>query len=1401
MLVSPAGIAAILTKAPMALVVVVAVALACAAANWARGQDQEIDFKTRIDNTTKEAEQARSEGDYERVEQLRLQRWDIAKEWEARFPKSTSPWVLAFQTLRDTDGEADAIRPNKKSPGMVNQLRYKEAAEKLRETWKIILAAPNKADYMPGEVASRFFEVAQQALSCYRDAMDESSANLVATKDELIDALEAAKQKDPCCLLADPMLQYLKPARQDEVFLRAEARKDFSSRQQALVAISHPLIAPAAGQTEQADVPVMPWHGPAELAKATNLKQLLQDLDYADMLRQAWFLYYGKELQYILPGHILKGRDALGQPFEFLYGRYFVCQLEDAKGQLRTAYLFINEKNEWEHRYLELLWRTPTREELEAEPLLREKQVLIEGLPVKATWKMDGRDYSLREYPAYGTEQLLRFNMQQLCVKNSGKVPRMKATPTRNDQRAILDIEAEEQKVLFTTPRLKVFLLNLLAKNDITKHPLAEMLRQRKQAEWKDEKLLAKPDDTSPLTSPFNPLLLILDADRREISPHFFQKVGKSPYLELEDGRELAFELGDVEGAPRCSVSFPGVTAYMPLSYRAVPLIAVTASPMGGAFFELLIKAGYNEDDANKELRKCLETSTYIPRSFERQIRARVAARQKAAGQPFKKNTDINYATELAEMLREAGWDGTGVTGSPPILAKEIDLVYFVYGFTYLRDLRHNWIYNRGLHYPLAIDASAGTERDKTLRKNYPWEFRAPDGKEQIESSQVYSWDAYKQIDNSVLDEHLIKCIAYHPCFAGLESYRSQLKNLRLHPEDQMPAYLQTSGTNPDADKRPDWDPDKLQLSHAVARWICAEDKEQVTTLNNLHNGYRRRILKSIFSNREVARNLHALSENRDTSGESLQNIQAVEKQYEDSVKEYEKQTAPLIALQLESARYFARLAFFHRAVVYYNDLLSQLYARVDSNPFATLLADSSSVATTDSAQRFASRVESWVLGQQLLLTVQLELGGVLHAAGLGDSARQLWQAVVDGDELLVQPAVQQARLFTESYGLRLGAQVDNAVIYTADTAALAKKALGRFGLDAGWRTIPNQQPAGQAPIKQALRVVRDVMAAQAQKGLGGVAAAEKRDLEQAIERLTKSDTLDFTTWLEVKKMLSPRPALALRCAAPVSPARACPFTYIGNGAGASQTGFIQPVIEEIVANANANQILGWCGGNAEPGANDADVNACYLIGWYWLDVGDKPRARGAFMTLARSLRARAARQKDAAKQMTDELSAFHAILYASSVLQSLPGARGLKADFTRALSLPMAFWEQKWFAGGQYGPHGSGARQKAEALATEIQGLISRDAAAWRGDRYYFPDYACQLGTVPDFLAHEALESPNLFKKLEPSGEELAEKGAAAAEEDRWSLISPEQVDWFFENLKLNEEIDEGLVFLGEEE
>jgi hypothetical protein len=1383
-------IAGIVTRALIRPTFVLTLILACTLSTQSCGQDG--DFEKRIRDTTKEAEQARAEADYEKVEQLRLARWDIAKEWEAASPKSTSIWVLAFRTLREIDGEADAIRPNKKSPGMVNQLRYKDAARKLRDAWKEIVASSDDDESLPGEVAVRFSEVAQQAVSCYRDALDEESENLVATKDEIISCLESAAGRDPCCLLALPMLQYLKPASQEEVFLRAEARPDFSSRQQSLVAISHPLITPASGQqAEQDHIPVMPWHAPAEFAKANNLKQLLQDLDYADLLRQSWVQISGGQVQYIIPGHILKGRDALGQPFEFYYGRYFICQVEDADGQLRTAFLFINEKNCWEHRFLELLWRTPTREELDAEPTLREKQILMESLPVKAAWKMDGLDYSIREYPVYGTEKLIRFFMQQFCIKDSEKLTRMKASPTRNDQAALLKLEGERQKVLFTTARLKTALLKLKNTNDITKHPLVEVLRQRKQAEWSDVELAAKPDEDSPQASPFNPLLLVVDGDRREICPEFFQEEGGRPYLRLDNGQELTFDLGDDEGSPRCSVAYPGVTAYMPLSYRAVPLIAVTASPMGGAFFNLLIKAGYSQADAIQELRKCLDNRFYIPSNFEKQIRIRVASRAKSKG-------SMDYASELAEMLKEGGWGGEGITGSPPVFAAEIDAVYFVYGFTYLRDSRRNWIYNRGLHYPLAIDDAAGRGPDRSLLIDYPWEFRAPDGKGRIEASQIYSWDAYEQIDNNILDEHLVKCIAYHPCFAGLETYRAQLEKMRIHPVDQRPAYLEQFESTKKQNKRPDSNSGDLSLSHAVARWVCIKD-DQDATLNNLHNGYRERVLKSIFANAGVVSQLRDLAKMRESPTAVVESIASAEKQYSESVNAYEKATLPLIALQLESARYYARQAFFHRSVVYYNDLLSQLYARVDSNPFAMLLRDSSSVATTDSARRFASGVESWVLGQRLLLTVQLELGGVLHAAGLHESARQLWQAVIDGDELLVQPAIKQAQVFTESYGLRLGEQARKAAGYTHDTALLAKEALDRRRLGVKWRAVPKLQPAELADIRADLKTVRGCMETQALKGLGGLAATDKRDLEQAIERITKSKSLDFATWLEVKKMLSSRPALALRCAAPISPARACPFKYAGEANGAGLTGFVQQPIEAVVADADAKRILDWCGGRAEPGADDTDVESCYLVGWYWVDVDDKPRARDAFMALARALRVRAARQKDLAKQMTDELSAFHAILYASSVIQSLPGARGLKTDFTRALSLPLAFWEQKWFAGGQYGPHGSGARQKAETLASEIQALISQDAAAWRSDRYYFPDYACQLGTVPDFLVHEAIESPNLFKKLEPGGEELAEKGAAASDEDDWALIKPEEVTSFFENLRVNEEVEEDVVFLGD--
>jgi hypothetical protein len=1398
--------------AVVALLAALFVAVVLGSNSYAK--EPEADFADRITRLTEEAARERQRGNYERVEQLRRDRWIVASEWEATSPDDQSIWIKAFRAIRAVDGEASAVRPNKKSPGLVNQLRYKEAADALRAVWQEIVASAPKDRHIPGEVAVRLFEVTQQALSCYRDATDETSENFVAKKPELFAALELADARDPCCIVATPMLQLLKPAREDEVFLRAEVRSDFSARQQKLVAISHPLIQRAAGKDpENFDTPVMPWHAPTELAKAANMSQLLGELDYADLLRQSWLSKKGQAIQYIIPGHIFKGRDSLGQPFEFYYGRYFICQVEDKKGRPRTAFMFINKAGKWEHRFLELLWRTPSREELEAEPGLREKQALMESLPITAAWKMGDQAYSIREYPAFGTGELIRLFLQQLCVTDSGRFPRMKAAPLKNDQDAVLDLESTRQDILFTTPFLKELLLKLKAKNDQTRHPLVELLRQRKTSEWRE--LEPKPEDEkSPLSSPLNPLLLVLDGDRREVSPSFFRAEGKPPYLKLDTGQDLQFDLSDNEGAPSCYVKYPGLTAYMPLSFRGVPLPLITGSPMGQAFFKLLLQAGYSEQEVQEQLRECLDNPTYIPDKFQKQFRARLKSKANAAA-GAKRQAPPNAAAEFTEMLRETGWDAKSIFPPPVILSREMALVYTIYGFTYIRDTRGNWVYNKSLNYPFKPDGSADGGKDASLLDDYPWEFRARDGRQRIETSQIYSWPAYQQLERNVVDEHLIKSVAYHPCFAGMERFGDALELTRVHPQDQRPAYLEsapdskqeTAGNRKFQQKFGSVAATDFLLTRAVAGWLCSDKEDQKVTLNNLHNGYAQRLVGSLDADKSVAEAFHKLTEKRNSAAGNLTNeeyktldkeIRNAEEAYAKAVEAYEEKSGPLLALQLESARYYAKQAFLHRAIVFYNDLLVQLHARESTSPFAAFLRGTSGVATTESARRFAVEVDNWVSGQRLLLTVQLELAGVLHAAGLEESARQVWQAIVDAHELLLKPSIDQARQFAESYGLRLSAQADKAAADAAESSRLAGEALARIRQRDSWRVLPTKQPKEQEAVTKDLRTIRDCMDRQALQG--SLTVADKRDLEQAIERVGSGSGFDFSTWLEAKKILRPRPALALQSTAPISPVRACPFTYVSEAGGASGAGFSQPVLDSVIAEADATRIAEWCGKADDAiAADDSAANHCYLVAWYWLDMDKKPQARDAFMTLARILRARAAQEKDQTKKLTDELSAFHAVLYASSVLQSSPGASGLKADFTRSLSLPLAFWEQRWFASGNYGPHGSGARRAAEFLSNEVQELISRDTAAWRRDRYFFPDYACELGSVPDYLAYQAIYSPRLFKKLEPGGKELAAKGAAAADEDRWPLITLEEVRQFFDELKLNEKVDKEVVHLRE--
>ena len=1283
----------------------------------------------------------------EKVEEKRRQRWEAILKTAAAQGTSGSLWLKAYAAIRDVDGPEDVDDiADLQSVGLLNELKYKAACDRLRLSWREMIGATDGP--VLGEVAVRFFEVAQQAKSCYQNALDPGSPNEVATRAELIEALKVADARDPCCIMARPLMLYLSRPDPKEAFLRAEVRHDFKARQSPLVAISHPLILPVAvggqpGKAEKVDAPVMPWHAIVALDKAISLESLLKDLDYTQTLSPE--TVRGNS---VMPGSILSGSDALMQPFNLIYGRFLVGHAIDKRGRQRSVIMFLNDKQVWEYRYLELLWRRPTEEQLDAIRSLRGKAELINAHAPRMTWQLGNEEFSLYDYPIGATEQLMRDSIQKFCVRSIEAFTKLKFKPNANATDSVWKLAAPEtsQQTIRTSPKVLNKLAALTQADDVTKHALIELMN----------------DPT------LNPLMIVSDGDKAVITPSFiYDEHDKCPpYLVLDDGNRLVFSVdGNDEASPCCWVDYDGARAVMPLSIQAVPKAILLGTPIGKAFVGLLQDAGYTEKESLAEIRGALaKGDSGPPRKFMKMLSSRVKAQNKTP------------QVVVAEMLAEKGWQG----------GSRLDLVLYdlfqTYGFRYVRDLRGNWMINRNLMENAGL-ASPQAEKFKA----YPFDYRTKDGKQRIDIVQMYSLNEYQQLNASIHSEHLTNLLRFHPCLPVLELVKQNDKAA----VNRIPKYLKSDSNS--LIRNPN---EKVYVTSPVARWMVRDDELQQKTLSNLYICYSQQLSNMTSENQWIERVCEWRKEiqitrmhDRTPDQESAWTADAAwkAKLYNECVKNRMEYFEPLLGIQLESARNYARRKYFHKAIVFYNDFLVQLYPFDDAAAVSLTFAG---VPTTEQGQLYVADLERLISNQMLMMTAQVELGGTLNAGGLHSSAFFIWQRISDDHKYFLVPSLKISKALLESYGLRLSERAQEAVGQIDSTVRLARDALIKYGAKTDWRVVSGGVRGGDVEAAIELRIA-GILAALTLDNDGGLSAKAQATIVRDLNAVLSERTLSFRQWLELKKGLLIRPGLAFRSKGVLSPWLACPQVYD------EASGFESAVID-VLESTTADQVVAWCG-KPLPEANQEllAARASFLMGWYWMDRGELSLGRAAIINL---VNVELGAEKVAGRPMeglVHEFNAYGALIFAQSIIEFLPGLSGYKVDFSSLLLGQLTDLEKRWFASGGHGPHAAEKRLELHSRALAINTAIEQTNAAWRNDRYFFADYTYEFGAVPDYLVEMLFRSPDLFKPLAP--QELAAKGKNATNDRRWALLTPEKVEEFIKSQKIDETLKTEIVFLAD--
>jgi hypothetical protein len=210
-----------------------------------------------------------------------------------------------------------------------------------------------------------------------------------------------------------------------------------------------------------------------------------------------------------------------------------------------------------------------------------------------------------------------------------------------------------------------------------------------------------------------------------------------------------------------------------------------------------------------------------------------------------------------------------------------------------------------------------------------------------------------------------------------------------------------------------------------------------------------------------------------------------------------------------------------------------------------------------------------------------------------------------------------------------------------------------------------------------------------------------------------------------------------------------------------------------IVRDTDVDALAAWCTQPAEVAMKDENAAAnILLIAWYWLDHGDKIRAKDALLSLVEQGRARAETAAEGSvEKFVAELDTSNAMAASSGIVANLPGISALRVDFSSAMVPLLMEWSRRWLAAGHYGPHAESAIAaiKSQLVQNATQALVAE--SSWQSRRYYFADYRNTFGSIPDSLAERLLDNPELFRPAD--AQQVAAQGQAAVDENAGRLLT----------------------------
>jgi hypothetical protein len=632
-------------------------------------------------------------------------------------------------------------------------------------------------------------------------------------------------------------------------------------------------------------------------------------------------------------------------------------------------------------------------------------------------------------------------------------------------------------------------------------------------------------------------------------------------------------------------------------------------------------------------------------------------------------------------------------SGSP---GEALHGIYNRFGFRYLTDVRQNIIIHPGLARSEQVWSSRSESGDA------PFDFRFRDGRTAVDTSQLYTGRDYRDLAGNVGTEFLPNMVGRHPCLPSLAVGLRFLTENGIggakvsFPDAPFAAWM----VDPGGAMKPD-----------LAKDIQAQ-------LNNLYRSYATELLASL---------------RKTDAGFSRYWIER------------------FIAIQLAAARDLAVKRYFHRALVFYNDLVDMVDVE---GHFAPEYGGSGAISqmeklfsdapTKERIEEFSALLNRYLERQRLPIVLEIEQAAVLRAAGLVKSADFLWRRIIDQYRLFTLPMIELSVDYVRSVGFDPSQNLTVAEREISDYLAAITSAAGDVLEDRGYVTDAIRK---RDDDDRATRAIADVMAEYADVDSADRGGQKRLDTSiSAIQGMKRS----VQVWIEEKilfrKVASHYLFRCFRGEYTVAPVRISPARYT------SADGFVAD-LDEILTADLPERLLEWAALPPEKAAAVAEAGrANFILGWYWLDQGRFAEARSAFAAAARAYSAESRKAEDV-DSLVARRNAMMMLLALASVTRTPPGMNAVKTDFLDGLSGQALMWERTWYARGHNGRHAARERvtintllpfirqQMRQQMRQESNSLVDLHA------RYFFVDYRFRFGAVPDNLFADAL-AMKLFEK-----------------------------------------------------